>query len=64
MATVRERLHGPERHVEVEASPGLPPLWADRDVLVVVLLNPLDNAANTPAGTSESRYGRRAKTAA
>jgi signal transduction histidine kinase len=44
MLAMRERLREPERHVEVEVSPGLPPLWADRDALVTVLLNLLDNA--------------------
>jgi signal transduction histidine kinase len=44
MLAMRERLRGPERHVEVEVSPGLPPLWADRGALVTVLLNLLDNA--------------------
>jgi len=44
MLAMRERLRGPERRIEVEVSPGLPPLWADRDALVTVLLNLLDNA--------------------
>jgi signal transduction histidine kinase len=44
MLAMRERLREPERHVEVEVSPGLPPLWADQDALVTVLLNLLDNA--------------------
>ena len=44
MLAMRERLRGPERQVEVEVSPGLPPLRADRDALVTVLLNLLDNA--------------------
>ena len=44
LLAVRERLRAPESHVEVEVAVGVPPLWADRDALVTVLLNLLDNA--------------------
>jgi len=38
----RERLH--DCHLDVVLSPGLPPVRADEDALVTVLLNLLDNA--------------------
>jgi signal transduction histidine kinase len=44
LLAVRERLRTPGPHVEVEVAADLPPLWADRDALVTVLLNLLDNA--------------------
>jgi signal transduction histidine kinase len=40
----RERLHAPDCRLEVEVSPGLPPVRADENALVTVLLNLLDNA--------------------
>ena len=43
LLAVRERLRAPGL-VEVELAADLPPLWADRDALVTVLLNLLDNA--------------------
>jgi signal transduction histidine kinase len=39
-----ERLHAPDCRLEVEVSPGLPPVRADESALVTVLLNLLDNA--------------------
>ena len=42
--TVRERLQSPGCRLQVEISPDLPPLQADADALVTVLLNLLDNA--------------------
>ena len=39
-----ERLHGPACNLEIDVAPGLPALRADRDALVTVLLNLLDNA--------------------
>jgi signal transduction histidine kinase len=44
LLAVRERLLAPGPHLEVEVAADLPPLWADRDALVTVLLNLLDNA--------------------
>jgi signal transduction histidine kinase len=44
MLAMRERLRGPHRQVQVDVAPGLPRFWADRDALVTVLLNLLDNA--------------------
>ena len=44
VSVVRERFGNPEAHIEVDVSAGLPPLWADRDAMVTVLLNLLDNA--------------------
>ena len=41
---MRERLHRRAAHLDVEVSPDLPALRADRDALVTVLLNLLDNA--------------------
>jgi signal transduction histidine kinase len=52
----QERLH--DCHLEVNVAPGLPPVRADEDALVTVLLNLLDNACKyTPA---EKRIGVRA----
>ena len=42
--TVGERLQSPGCRLRVEISPDLPPLQADADALVTVLLNLLDNA--------------------
>jgi signal transduction histidine kinase len=39
-----KRFHSPGCHLEVKVAPGLPPVVADRDALVTVLLNLLDNA--------------------
>lgn len=39
-----ERLHAPDCRLEVEVSPNLPPVRADENALVTVLLNLLDNA--------------------
>jgi signal transduction histidine kinase len=50
MLAMRERLRGPERNVQVHVAPGLPRLWADRDALVTVLLNLLDNACKYTPG--------------
>jgi signal transduction histidine kinase len=44
LLAVCERRRAPDPHVEVEVAADLPPLWADRDALVTVLLNLLDNA--------------------
>jgi signal transduction histidine kinase len=41
---VRERFSRPGCRLEVEVAPDLPPVRADRDALVTVLLNLLDNA--------------------
>jgi len=56
--SARERLHAPECHLEVNVSPGLPPVRADEDALVTVLLNLLDNAWKYTPG--EKRIGVRA----
>jgi signal transduction histidine kinase len=42
--SVRERFTAPHCRLEVDAPPDLPPIIADRDALVTVLLNLLDNA--------------------
>ena len=44
LLAVGERRRAPDSHIEVEVAADLPPLWADRDALVTVLLNLLDNA--------------------
>ncbi len=44
MFAMRERFRAPDTHVEVDVTAGLPPLWANRDAIVTVLLNLLDNA--------------------
>jgi signal transduction histidine kinase len=44
VASAQDRLQSPDCHFEVEVSPGLPPVRADEDALVTVLLNLLDNA--------------------
>ncbi len=44
MFAMRERFRNPETHVEVDVTAGLPPLSANRDAMVTVLLNLLDNA--------------------
>ena len=50
LAAMGERLQGPGCHLEVELSPGLLSIHADRDALTTVLLNLLDNACKyTPA---------------
>lgn len=50
LLAVRERLRAPDPQVQVEIAANLPLLWADRDALVTVLLNLLDNAYKyTPA---------------
>ena len=41
---VRERFHAPECRFEVEVAADLPPIDADADAMVTVLLNLLDNA--------------------
>jgi signal transduction histidine kinase len=41
---MRERLQAPSCQLEIDVEEGLPPLHADRDALVTVLLNLLDNA--------------------
>jgi len=41
---VRERFHAPGRRLDVEVVPDLPPIKADADAMVTVLLNLLDNA--------------------
>ncbi|MBN2477358.1 MAG: hypothetical protein JXB62_22320 [Pirellulales bacterium] len=41
---VGERFHGPECRLDVEVAPDLPPIDADADAMVTVLLNLLDNA--------------------
>jgi signal transduction histidine kinase len=48
--SLRERVHAGACRLEVELSPDLPPLYADHDALVTVLVNLLDNACKyTPA---------------
>ena len=42
--SAEERLHAPDCHFEVQVAPDLPPVRADEDALVTVLLNLLDNA--------------------
>ncbi|HMD70791.1 MAG TPA: ATP-binding protein [Bryobacteraceae bacterium] len=50
LAAMGERLQAPGCQLEVELSPGLPAIYADRDALTTVLLNLLDNACKyTPA---------------
>jgi signal transduction histidine kinase len=50
MAAMQERLRATRSKVDVAVSPDLPPVWADRDALVTVVLNLLDNAYKyTPA---------------
>ena len=44
LRSLSERLESPGCHLEVDVTPGLPVLHADRDALVTVLLNLLDNA--------------------
>jgi two-component system, OmpR family, phosphate regulon sensor histidine kinase PhoR len=44
LRSVRDRMQPPECCLEVAVDPGLPPVRADRDALVTVLLNLLDNA--------------------
>ena len=44
VASAQDRLQSPDCHFAVEVSPGLPPVRADADALVTVLLNLLDNA--------------------
>jgi signal transduction histidine kinase len=44
VASAEERLRAPDCHFEVQVAPLLPPLRADEDALVTVLLNLLDNA--------------------
>lgn len=44
VASAQDRLQSPGCHFAVEVSPGLPPVRADKDALVTVLLNLLDNA--------------------
>jgi signal transduction histidine kinase len=41
---MRERFSRPGCRLDVQVAPGLPPIVADRDALVTVLLNLLDNA--------------------
>jgi signal transduction histidine kinase len=50
MLAMRERLRGPQRQVQVDVASDLPHLWADRDALVTVLLNLLDNACKYTPG--------------
>jgi signal transduction histidine kinase len=52
----QERLH--DCHLDVSVAPGLPPVRADEDALVTVLLNLLDNAWKYTPG--EKRIGVRA----
>jgi signal transduction histidine kinase len=42
--SAEERLRAPDCHFEVQVAAGLPPVRADEDALVTVLLNLLDNA--------------------
>ena len=50
LAAMGERLQAPGCELEVQLSPGLPAIYADRDALTTVLLNLLDNACKyTPA---------------
>ena len=44
LLSIRERLRDPACQVDVDVPAELPPLRADRDALVTVLLNLLDNA--------------------
>ena len=56
--SLRERLQTPECHLEVEVTPDLPMLRADRDALITVLRNLLDNAWKYTRG--EKRLALRA----
>ena len=55
MTAMRERLKGPECHVEVDVSSGLPDLQADSHALVTVLTNLLDNAYKYSPGEKRIR---------
>jgi len=41
---IGERFTGPGAHLEVEIAPNLPAVYADRDAMITVVLNLLDNA--------------------
>jgi len=58
LASAEERLHAPDCHFEVQVAPDLPPVAADQDALVTVLLNLLDNAWKYSPG--EKRIALRA----
>jgi signal transduction histidine kinase len=44
VTSLRERVQAKQCRLDVDVSPGLPPIRADRDALITVLLNLLDNA--------------------
>jgi signal transduction histidine kinase len=56
--SAEERLHAPDCHFEVRVAADLPPVRADEDALVTVLLNLLDNAWKYSPG--EKRIALRA----
>ena len=56
--SAEERLHAPDCRFDVQVAPDLPPVRADEDALVTVLLNLLDNAYKYTPG--EKRISLRA----
>jgi signal transduction histidine kinase len=58
LAAVRERLPGAAETIEVDVAAGLPPIHADADAVVTVLLNLIDNAYKYTPG--EKRIALRA----
>jgi signal transduction histidine kinase len=61
VASARERLQAPDCCFEVDVAAGLPPVRADEDALVTVLLNLLDNAYKYSPGASASYCGQPTK---
>jgi signal transduction histidine kinase len=55
LESAHERLHAPDCRLEVDVSTGLPPVRADEDALVTVLLNLLDNAYKYTSGQKHIR---------
>lgn len=58
---VKDRFSRPGRRLDVHVAPGLPPLNCDRDAIVTVLLNLLDNAYKYSPG--DKRVALRARAA-